>query len=145
MASFMLLHANQSSTITPKKVRFKDKEDDMSVDMLTEPSPKHPTSWKDMLVGHPSKRDSISSNGKESFDFLEGDIQRSVVNGVPSITFSDRIHQILIQGMDNTVVFKLLGHNIGFSALQNKIYSMWRPSGPIHMMDIDNGYFLVKF
>ncbi|PPR86810.1 hypothetical protein GOBAR_AA33879 [Gossypium barbadense] len=27
----------------------------------------------------------------------------------------------------------------------NKIYSMWRPSAPIRMMDIENGYFLVKF
>ncbi|KAK5834245.1 hypothetical protein PVK06_018122 [Gossypium arboreum] len=28
---------------------------------------------------------------------------------------------------------------------KNKIYNMWRPSAPIRMMDIENGYFLVKF
>ncbi|KAG8475020.1 hypothetical protein CXB51_031787 [Gossypium anomalum] len=57
----------------------------------------------------------------------------------------DRIHQILFQDMENTVILKLLGRNIGFSVLQNKIYSLWKPSAPLHMMDINNGYFLVKF
>ncbi|XP_017644360.1 uncharacterized protein LOC108485001 [Gossypium arboreum] len=92
-------------------------------------------------VGDASKR----TNEKEDIDFLEGDIQKNFVNGVPSITFSDRIHHILFQGMENIVVLKLLGRNIGFSVLQNKIYSMWKPSAPIHMMDIENDYFLVKF
>ncbi|MBA0555948.1 hypothetical protein Golob_026093 [Gossypium lobatum] len=101
--------------------------------------------WKDKLVGHSVK---VALNGpeeKEDFDILEGDIKKSFVNGMPSISFSNRIHQILIQGMDNTVILKLLGRNIGFSILQNKIYSLWKPSVPIHMMDIENGYFLVQF
>ncbi|MBA0729852.1 hypothetical protein Golax_022665 [Gossypium laxum] len=49
------------------------------------------------------------------------------MNGVPSISFSDRIQKILIQGMENTVILKLLGRNIGFSVLQNKLYNLWRP------------------
>ncbi|MBA0585698.1 hypothetical protein Gorai_016465, partial [Gossypium raimondii] len=100
---------------------------------------------KDKLVGHSAK---VALNGpeeKEDFDILEGDIQKSFVNGIPSISFTNRIHQILIQGMDNTVILKLLGRNIGFSILQNKIYSLWKPSVPVHMMDIENGYFLVQF
>ncbi|KAH1083258.1 hypothetical protein J1N35_023019 [Gossypium stocksii] len=131
--------------MNPKKVRFRDKESDTNGDMQIEMTQVQPKSWKDMLVGHSHQRDTSDSNEKAGFDFMEGDILQSVVNGVPSITFSDRIHQILIQGMDNTVVLKLLGRNIGFSVLQNKLYSMWKPSGPIHMMDIENGYFLVKF
>lgn len=47
--------------------------------------------------------------------------------------------------MENTVNLKLLGHNIGFSILHNKIYNLWRPVEPLHMMDIENEYFLVKF
>ncbi|XP_016665736.1 uncharacterized protein [Gossypium hirsutum] len=128
----------------PKKVRFRDKEKATSNDMLIELPLDQPTSWRDMLVSQSSKGDS-NVDGKEVIDFLEGDIQKSVVNGMPSITFSDQIHQILIQGMNNNVILKLLGRNIGFLILQNKIYSIWRPSGPIHMMDIENDYFLVKF
>ncbi|KAA3460812.1 reverse transcriptase [Gossypium australe] len=67
-----------------------------------------PISWRDKLVGQSSKIDSKESDEKEDFDILEGDIQKSFVNG-------------------------------------NKIHSLWKPPAPIHMMDIENGYFLVKF
>ncbi|KAK5845658.1 hypothetical protein PVK06_001859 [Gossypium arboreum] len=82
---------------------------------------------------------------KEDFEVLEGDIQKTIINGIPSIKFSDRIRQILIQDMNNTVIFKLLGHNIGFSILQNRIYSLWKPSSTFHLMDTENRYFLAKF
>ncbi|MBA0642227.1 hypothetical protein Goklo_026655 [Gossypium klotzschianum] len=51
----------------------------------------------------------------------------------------------LSMDMDNTVILKLLGHNIGFSVLQNIIYSLWKPSLPFHLMGAENGYFLAKF
>ncbi|XP_012453312.2 uncharacterized protein LOC105775336 [Gossypium raimondii] len=104
-----------------------------------------PTSWRDKLVSPAAEDVFKGSEEKEAIDILEGDIQRTFVNDVPSITFSARIHQILIQGIDNIVILKLFGHNIGFSVLQNKIYNMWKPSAPLHMMNIENGYFLVNF
>ncbi|PPD85295.1 hypothetical protein GOBAR_DD17775 [Gossypium barbadense] len=113
--------------------------------MLINLSPEKPISWRDMLVGQSSKDTFNDSEGKDNLDILDGGIQKLIVNGVPSISFSDRIHKILIQGMENTVILKLLSRNIGFSVLQNKLYNLWRPSVPLHMMDIENGYFLVKF
>ncbi|MBA0699236.1 hypothetical protein Goari_000890 [Gossypium aridum] len=129
----------------PKEVRFRDKDDNTHSDVMINLSIDQPTFWKDKLVGHSSKSVYKELDKKEDFDILEGDIQKSFVNGVPFISFSDRIHQILIQGMDNTIVLKLLGRNIGFSVLHNKIHSLWKPSTPLHMMDIENEYFLVKF
>ncbi|MBA0756622.1 hypothetical protein Gogos_005435 [Gossypium gossypioides] len=92
-----------------------------------------------MLVGQSSKDTFNDSEGKDDLDILDGDIQKSIVNGVPFISFSNRIHKILIQGMENTVILKLLGRNIGFSILFNKLYNLWRPSMPLHMMDMENG------
>ncbi|KAH1073025.1 hypothetical protein J1N35_025353, partial [Gossypium stocksii] len=77
--------------------------------------------------------------------FLDGDIKRSSVNGVPSIEFLDRVNQLLIKEMSTSVVLKLLGQNIGFAALQNQIYGLRKPSMSSQLMDIQNGYFLVKF
>ncbi|KAK8289993.1 hypothetical protein V6Z12_D07G230300 [Gossypium hirsutum] len=134
-----------SEELIPKKVRFRGEDVDANNIMLIDSPPEKPTSWKDMLVGQSSKETLKVLEGKDDLDILEGDIQKSFVNGIPSISFSDRIHKILIQGMDNTVVLKLLGRNIGFSVLQNKLYNLWKPSAEIHMMDIENGYFLVKF
>ncbi|MBA0688322.1 hypothetical protein Goari_006121, partial [Gossypium aridum] len=79
------------------------------------------------------------------FSLLEGDVKKSVVNGIPLIEFSKRIHQLLVNEMSISVVFKLLGINIGFVALQNKLYGIGRPSKPFQLMDIENGYFLAKF
>ncbi|KAH1072805.1 hypothetical protein J1N35_025133 [Gossypium stocksii] len=76
---------------------------------------------------------------------LEGDVKKSMVDGIPLIEFSKRIHQLLVNEMSISVVFKLLGRNIGFVALQNKLYGIWRPSKPFQLMDIENGYFLAKF
>ncbi|PPE02905.1 hypothetical protein GOBAR_DD00065 [Gossypium barbadense] len=73
-----------------------------------------PTSWRDKLVSPAAEDVFKGSEEKEAIDILEGDIQRTFVNDVPSITFSARIHQILIQA-------------------------------PLHMMNIENGYFLVNF
>lgn len=76
---------------------------------------------------------------------MEGDITKSFVNGIPYIEFSERVNQFLINYVVNTVVINLLGQNIGYTTLLNKVYSLWKPSKPIHLMDIGNGYFLVKF
>ncbi|PPD85499.1 hypothetical protein GOBAR_DD17561 [Gossypium barbadense] len=66
--------------------------------MLIDSTAKQLISWRDKLVGHLSKTNCNGSKEKEDFDILEGDIHKSFVNRVPSINFSDRIHQILIRG-----------------------------------------------
>ncbi|KAH1090968.1 hypothetical protein J1N35_018225 [Gossypium stocksii] len=80
----------------------------------------------------------------EEIEFLDGDIHRSIVNGIPAIDFLEMI-QILYKEMELTVVVKLLGRNIGYAALNNRIRSLWNPSKPFHLMDIENGYYLAKF
>ncbi|PPD95072.1 hypothetical protein GOBAR_DD07912 [Gossypium barbadense] len=113
--------------------------------MLIDPSAEQTTYWKDKLVGQSSKSDGNGIEEEEDYDLLETDIQNSIVNSISSIEFSDRIHQILIEDMENTVILKLLGLNIRYSILQNKVYSLWKPSSSFHLMDIENGYFLAKF
>ena len=65
-------------------------------------------------------------------------------NDMPTISFSDRVKGILARLMDRSVIVKLLGKTIGYKALQNKIMSLWKPSGEFHIIDLDNGYFLVS-
>lgn len=47
--------------------------------------------------------------------------------------------------MEHTVVIKLLGWNIGYAALQNKTFLLWKPAQAFRLMDIENGYYLAKF
>ncbi|MBA0695910.1 hypothetical protein Goari_002507 [Gossypium aridum] len=131
--------------LIPKKIRFRDKDGDEGNDMVIDLRLEQTTSWKDRLVGQSSKFDGNGLEEEEDFGLLEGEIQKSIMNGIPSIEFSDRIHQILIRDMENIVILKFLGRNIGYSILQNKVYSLWKPSSPFHLMDIENRYFLAKF
>ncbi|MBA0878443.1 hypothetical protein Goshw_004206, partial [Gossypium schwendimanii] len=86
--------------------------------MLVDLTVEQTTSWKDKLVGHSSNVAGNGSEEKENFDLMDGGIQKSIVNDIPSIEFSDRIHQILIRDMDNIVILKLLGHNIGYGHMK---------------------------
>ncbi|KAK5772954.1 hypothetical protein PVK06_049256 [Gossypium arboreum] len=105
--------------LIPKKVRFREEGGIGSGEVLPNVPIKSTASWKDKLVGISS----IVGNGlkeKEDFELLDGDFYKSIVNGTPSIEFSKRINQILVKDMENTVVLKLLGCNIGFLFLKIK-------------------------
>ncbi|MBA0871920.1 hypothetical protein Goshw_002165 [Gossypium schwendimanii] len=68
-------------------------------------------SWKDKLIGKGVVGFHDSSDGsdkglEEDFDLLEGDITRSMVNGVLFIESSNRVQQLLVKGMATTVYIK---------------------------------------
>ncbi|PPR95640.1 hypothetical protein GOBAR_AA25035 [Gossypium barbadense] len=134
-----------------KKVRFKGGTDEEAMNMMVESDSSPKLSWKDKLLGTKSgvsdkeELGSSSVDSDEDIEILEGNIHRSIVNGIPAIDFSERIQHILFKKMERTVVLKLLRRNIGYEALNNRISSLWNPSKPFHFMDIENGYFLAKF
>ncbi|XP_016715514.1 uncharacterized protein [Gossypium hirsutum] len=139
---------------TTKKVRFKDGLEDDSVDMIVDSVISPTPSWKDKFLGRESasfelERD-VSAVGVDDgcngdFDLLTDDVQISIVNGIPAINFFDRVKDILLKEMELTVVIKLLGRSIGYNTLHNRISSLWKPISQFHLMDIENGYFLVRF
>lgn len=59
-------------------------------------------------------------------EILDGDMNTSMVNGIPAITFSERIKDILSKEMESTIVLKLLGRNIGYNVLYNCILNLWK-------------------
>ncbi|MBA0612867.1 hypothetical protein Godav_013416 [Gossypium davidsonii] len=96
-------------------------------------------SWKDCLLRNgprASERTETINNeeGEEDFELLESDIVRSSINGIPSIHFSERVNQLLIKDMARTVVIKLLGRNIGYSALYNTV---WVTIGKVVKLDFN--------
>ncbi|KAG8486672.1 hypothetical protein CXB51_020076 [Gossypium anomalum] len=94
--------------------------------MLVETRSSPSITWKDKLLvinsGDLDKKGLVSSGYSvdEDLEILEGDIHRSMVNGIPTIDFSERIQQILYKEMERTVVIKLLRRNIGYGALNTR-------------------------
>ncbi|KAH1075321.1 hypothetical protein J1N35_027649 [Gossypium stocksii] len=47
--------------------------------------------------------------------------------------------------MELTVMVKLLGRNIGYGALLNRIVSLWKLAQPFRLMDVANRFYLIRF
>ncbi|KAK9006252.1 hypothetical protein V6N11_035297 [Hibiscus sabdariffa] len=144
----------------PKKARRHDEEPSnigRSLPSTTNPSlPSHPLSptsqrqpmsYKDSLLGEskdkPSQGDSFVED--DDIEILDGEVTRSVVDGMISIQFSKRIQALAAKSMDRTIILKLLGRRIGYETLKTKIHDLWKPASEIKLMDIENGYFLATF
>ncbi|MBA0666611.1 hypothetical protein Goklo_003006 [Gossypium klotzschianum] len=81
----------------------------------------------------------------DDLDLREDDVRNDVVDGVPSIEFSDRVYGLAKKSMSKTLVVKLLGRKIGYNALWNKVCALWKPKMRFPLMNIDNDYYLAKF
>ncbi|KAK5812241.1 hypothetical protein PVK06_027663 [Gossypium arboreum] len=82
------------------KVWFKEGNGDVAIDMVVDLDAVPTLSSRDKLLGKRvigiEETNVVSSIGvDEDFDFLEGDVMRSIVIGILAIGFSDRIQQIL--------------------------------------------------
>ncbi|KAK5792678.1 hypothetical protein PVK06_033793 [Gossypium arboreum] len=143
--------ARSDADRTTKKVHFKEGNGEQDTDMVVDSGSSPMISWKDKLLGvnpraiNNEKLESPSAVTDVDLEFFEGDIRRSIVNGIPAIDFSERIQKTLFKEMELTVMIKLLGRNIGYGVLNNRISSLWNPIKLFHLMDIGNGYYLVKF
>ncbi|KAL4367688.1 hypothetical protein GQ457_05G032520 [Hibiscus cannabinus] len=63
----------------------------------------------------------------------------------PTIAFSNHVHDQIDQCIRQTIIVRLLGRNIGYQTLLNRIHALWKPLGEVQLIDIANNYFLVRF
>ncbi|KAL4334407.1 hypothetical protein GQ457_07G010750 [Hibiscus cannabinus] len=82
---------------------------------------------------------------KDEVTFLDGDIITDCTGKVPSIQFSNRIHDQIDNNLSNGIIVRLLGQAIGYRALVNRVTALWKPICSLHIIDLDNNYFLVRF
>ncbi|KAL4323711.1 hypothetical protein GQ457_11G030340 [Hibiscus cannabinus] len=88
-------------------------------------------------------------SGKEAaeldVEMSDEDVQISSSDGSPEINFSARLHGLVDEKLAKSVIVRLLGRFIGYTALLNRIRALWNPCGEIAMIDLDNGYFFIRF
>ncbi|KAK5802615.1 hypothetical protein PVK06_030222 [Gossypium arboreum] len=100
-------------------------------------------SWKDKLLG--SFVNKGSSHDEEDFKLNDGDVSKEMIDGVPSITFSERVHNFITQRLARTVIVKLLGRKISYHAMSNKLQAIWKANKKLQVLDLKNDYFSVRF
>ncbi|KAH1038555.1 hypothetical protein J1N35_040298 [Gossypium stocksii] len=104
--------------------------------------------WPDLLSDIDDPR--VEENGRklpevEDFELQQGDVTTKMIDGIPSITFSERVHKFIERKMATTIIVKLLGQKIAFNALLNKVMMSWNSKHPFQLMDLENDYYLVRF
>ncbi|KAH1113809.1 hypothetical protein J1N35_007187 [Gossypium stocksii] len=81
----------------------------------------------------------------DEFDLNEGDVITSIVDGMPNIYFSERVHTLVQRSMSKLVIIKMLGRKIKFNTLCSKLHAICRPTCTFQLMDLNNDYYIVKF
>ncbi|KAJ8900005.1 hypothetical protein K2173_024117 [Erythroxylum novogranatense] len=130
-----------------KKVKNKDTGSVDSDDVMMEPVVVSPVvSFRDRLLGEGSTHSAaIPLEEEDEISIGKEDYIATVENGVPSITFSDRINGLLDKRMELCVIIKLLGRRITYNVLSNKLDRLWRTKRPFHLSTLENDYYMAKF
>ncbi|KAK8993907.1 hypothetical protein V6N11_008121 [Hibiscus sabdariffa] len=82
---------------------------------------------------------------EDYIELQEGDVTRTVTDGLISIEFSEWVQELARKSFEHTIILKLLGRRIGYTTLPNKLYDLWKPKNAFKLMDINNDYFLAIF
>lgn len=79
-----------------------------------------PISFKDAVLNSRSVNLSVD----DDLELREEDVRKEVVDGVPTIEFSNRVYALIEESMSTTLVVKLLGRRVRYNALWNKACSL---------------------
>ncbi|KAJ8765061.1 hypothetical protein K2173_010538 [Erythroxylum novogranatense] len=129
---------------TAKKVRIREREEDPPPP-LPSPPPTAP-SYSVVVTGQTSSDSTSSAWPTESpINIEDGDI--TIVPGTfgPGIELSHTFQTRLNQQWEQAIIVKLMGRKIGYTTLKTRLTTMWKLSGPMKIVDLDNEFFLINF
>lgn len=86
---------------------------------------------------------------RERVDLLEKKLARiEFENGnrlLPKVFFHENMVKKLCSPWLDALVIKLLGKHLGYNIMKEKLKKLWRLNGGFDIMDVDNGFYMVKF
>ena len=86
-----------------------------------------------------------------SFNLQEDDRATSNVDmedlseGIASVRFSSNVKAHFRGKWVHTLIIKPFGRNVGFHCLHARIMSLWKPAGRLECIDLEMGFFLIRF
>ncbi|KAK4258414.1 hypothetical protein QN277_007869 [Acacia crassicarpa] len=72
-------------------------------------------------------------------------IVENPMRNFPSFCFSSKMKKRLCKAWSRAIIVKLLGRNIGFRTLENRLQTMWAKRGVLTLINVGHGYHIVKF
>ena len=101
-------------------------------------------SFRDKLLG----RNAVTSPKEWTDYFKEKKMTKEFVNGnemLPRIRINKEIMDNMCEPWKQALVVCLLGKKLGFRIMKMKLANIWDLSGDFDLMDVDNGFFMVRF
>ncbi|KAI9127941.1 hypothetical protein K1719_000934 [Acacia pycnantha] len=75
----------------------------------------------------------------------EKDYQINKEGDVPSIVFSKDVQEVLVRGMERTMIIKLLGRSITYHDLLMRTRGLWQAKGSYQLVDMEGGFYMATF
>ncbi|OMP01056.1 hypothetical protein CCACVL1_03183 [Corchorus capsularis] len=100
-------------------------------------------SFRDAAMGYRAHDESFDE--MESLESDEGLIHVSTFGGWLQISLSDRFKAHIRRKWVRCLIVKLLGRSISYKVLYDRLQKLWQLKGEITLVDLDMGYFLVRF
>ncbi|KAI9084524.1 hypothetical protein K1719_033512 [Acacia pycnantha] len=75
----------------------------------------------------------------------ENDYLISRDGNIPVIEFSKEVRAVLVQGMEKTLIIKVLGRSIMSRDLLTRTQALWRLKGSYQLVDMEGGFFFASF
>ncbi|KAL8152877.1 hypothetical protein V2J09_010637 [Rumex salicifolius] len=112
----------------------------------TKPPDKPPdkaVTWKDIVAGKSGASRPVLSEeflcGKITIQYPEGE------EGDPIISIAPEVVAVLADVWKSAVIVKPLGKFIPYTVMESKLQSLWKPSNKMTILDLANGYYVVRF
>lgn len=106
--------------------------------------PTAPMSFRDKVMGN-----SQPSPAREKKDLIKEKLVTIVHEHgnrlLPKVTLDKSIFNELCNPWKDSLVIKLLGKSIGYHMMKDKLKKVWKPAGGFDILDVDNGFYMVKF
>ncbi|KAL9432349.1 hypothetical protein AB3S75_027386 [Citrus x aurantiifolia] len=80
-----------------------------------------PLSFQVMLMDIHQQAGIVSSGQTDDWELEDEDVTFREEEAMPYIAFSSRVHDRLAEPWENSVVVKILGHNLGYRALCSRL------------------------
>ena len=101
-------------------------------------------SFKDKLLGS-----STTGPKRRRGDLFSQNLAKAELEGgnrlLPKIFLEESIREELRAPWKDALIVKLLGKEVGFITMRDRLKKVWKSSGGFDMMDLGYGFFLVKF
>lgn len=86
---------------------------------------------------------------REKVDLIQQKLVRIELEGgnrlLPKVFFDDKLFHDLCLPWNDALIVKLLSKNVGFLVMKDMLQKIWKPNSGFDLIDVGNGFFVVKF